>query len=223
MKLRSLPKDVKKSVSLRIFAARRKAELWFWRLNSKPTLDNIETKNKDGKTLLHLGSGDVLSSDFINIDAKPGPYVDVVADVRDLRMFSDGSVDLVYACHVLEHFPRDEQRQVILEWKRVLKKGGTLRLSVPDFDKLLTIYKVCEHDVVSIATPLMGYEDGYRGHCYLFNEKYLRNLLEDLEFKEIHIWDPQEVKYHDFEDWASRPLLRKDKEYPISLNIEGIV
>jgi predicted SAM-dependent methyltransferase len=42
------------------------------------------------------------------------------------------SVDVIYACHVLEHAGRHEYRAVLRRWHEVLKLGGTLRLSVPD-------------------------------------------------------------------------------------------
>lgn len=39
-------------------------------------------------------------------------------------------------------------------------------------------------------------------------------------FKEVRHWKPDEVDLHPFEDWASRPIKPRSKEYYISLNIE---
>ncbi len=213
-------KEAARIISLRAYSVRRRAEIALWRLTNRGSSSAVP--RKPGPVLVHLGCGEVESSAFINVDAKPGPNVDVVADVRSLSMFSDSSVDLVYACHVLEHFPEEEQRNVLWEWKRILKKGGVLRLSVPDFDKLLQIYEHCDRDVGSIVMPLMGYDDGYRGHCYIFNETYLTSLLCEVGFKEARQWDPKKVEHHDFDDWASRPLQRGGEEFHISLNLEGI-
>jgi hypothetical protein len=41
-------------------------------------------------------------------------------------------VELVCACHVLEHFGRFKIVDVLQEWCWVLQTGGVLRLSVPD-------------------------------------------------------------------------------------------
>ena len=65
-------------------------------------------------------------SGFIHVDLAPAPHVDHVADVRNLDFIATGSADLVYACHVLEHFGRLEFKDVLREWHRLLKPGGVL-------------------------------------------------------------------------------------------------
>lgn len=45
-------------------------------------------------------------------------------------MFDDDSVELIYACHVIEYFDRIEVLDVLHEWRQVLKSGGFLRLAV---------------------------------------------------------------------------------------------
>ena len=66
--------------------------------------------------------------------------VDVVGDAKDLSMFNDGEFDGVYARHVLEHWSYRETREVLLEWGRVIKPGGTLEIHCPDLDKLIHCY-----------------------------------------------------------------------------------
>jgi len=36
----------------------------------------------------------------------------------------------------------------------------------------------------------------------------------------VRRWEPKKAELHSFEDWASRPIKIKTKEYPISLDIE---
>ncbi len=110
---------------------------------------------------------------------------------------------------------------MLREWNRVLKPGGTLRLSVPDFDKLVAAYEACDKDVESICGPLMGAWLGYDPHRMIFNYEYLAHLMEESGFCDIHRWDPAGVDHHAFEDWASRPIRRNGQEFHISLNIEG--
>src|SRR5262245_65752833 len=64
--------------------------------------------NADGKVLLHLGCGFIDSAEFTNVDAEPLAHVHHVRDVRDLSVFPDQSVDLVYACPVFEHIPPND-------------------------------------------------------------------------------------------------------------------
>ncbi len=179
-------------------------------------------QNPDGKVYLHLGCGDIASPEFINIDIHPAPHVHYVRDATDLSVFVDNYADLVYACHIFEHIPCDRLRETLGEWKRVLKPGGILRLSVPGFDELLSVYGACGHDVESIRGPLLGGWDGYPAHCMIFNFSYLQQLLSDLGFSGIRKWVPSAVDHHAFDDWASRCIERNGKKHHISLNVEGV-
>jgi predicted SAM-dependent methyltransferase len=44
------------------------------------------------------------------------------------------SVEEIYSSHLLEHLAKKEILPTLKEWFRVLKKGGRLRLNVPDFN-----------------------------------------------------------------------------------------
>jgi predicted SAM-dependent methyltransferase len=88
-----------------------------------------------GALKVNLGSGDVPLEGFVNVDALPGaPGVDVVADISERLPFDDGSVDLIYASHVLEHFSTADVPGLLSDWRRVLRDGGTLLIAVPDLD-----------------------------------------------------------------------------------------
>lgn len=56
---------------------------------------------------------------------------DVHANIADLSMFADGSMDAVFSSHALEDFDREKVPAVLAEWARVLKVGGKLVLYVP--------------------------------------------------------------------------------------------
>jgi len=179
-------------------------------------------QNPDGKILIHLGCGEINSPEFINVDFRRAPHVHYVCDVTDLSIFPNNYADLVYACHLLEHVFPEHHKKVLWEWKRILKNGGILRLSVPDFEKLILIYKICDNDIESIRAPLMGYEGEYIHHCMIFNYKYLSNILSDIGFIDITEWDPEKVNNHNFDDWASKKIQRNNKEFHISLNMQAV-
>ena len=62
---------------------------------------------------LHLGCGERYLPGWKHLDARKFPHVDYVTDKLDkLNMFADNSVEEIYACHVLEHFPRTEMNRV---------------------------------------------------------------------------------------------------------------
>jgi len=55
----------------------------------------------------------------------------VLGDARYLP-FPEGEFQTVFASNLLEHFPEAETTDVLQEWWRVVKRGGTLELVVPD-------------------------------------------------------------------------------------------
>ena len=82
---------------------------------------------------LHLGCGTINHPKFINIDGIPKPHIHYIRSIDNLSNFSNNSVDLIYACHCLEHFPYHQIPGIISEWVRIMKKDSILRISVPDF------------------------------------------------------------------------------------------
>lgn len=114
----------------------------------------------DGKVLLHIGCGAKSSPEFINIDAQPFPHIHIVTDdMTSLADFANGTVDLIYMCHALEHIKMDDISAVLIEMKRILKAGGLLRLSVPDFDRLINVYRASGANISIICRQLMGGQD----------------------------------------------------------------
>ncbi|MBP2303069.1 class I SAM-dependent methyltransferase [Azospirillum picis] len=80
---------------------------------------------------LNLGCGDKLLPGDINVDVAPsrnGATPDHLCDLRRLAPFTDDSANEILAVHVVEHFWRWEVVDVLREWVRVLKPGGTMIL-----------------------------------------------------------------------------------------------
>lgn len=188
----------------------------FWR-STRPRLPN-------GEVRLHLCCGKIDHPGFINIDAIPRRRVHCVQAVVQLVRFSDASVDLVYACHVLEHFSHLKVPAELREWGRVLKPGGRLCLSVPDFDRILAIYQDTNRDVDTILSALMtGQEYAYNYHRVIFNKEYLSGLLLAASFRQVDKWTPNDGGIgHDVDDWSQRPLMVNGKPYPVGLNLEAV-
>src|SRR5712691_10133775 len=115
--------------------------------------------NADGRVMIYLGCGEINMPGYINVDMLPLPHVHYVSSVSKLPMFSDKCADLLYSCHVLEHVPRRDVMKTLAEWRRIVKKGGIVRISVPDFDALLAMREGEGGDVDAILDPLMGSQD----------------------------------------------------------------
>lgn len=80
--------------------------------------------------VLHLGCGNRRRPDSVNVDAAPGPAVDLVLDIDAHPWpWADGEVDEVHALHLFEHLA-DPVGFMVDAW-RVLRPGGLLHLEVP--------------------------------------------------------------------------------------------
>ena len=177
----------------------------------------------DGRINLHLGCGVIDHPAFINIDMAPLPHVHYIRQIDNLNIFRDNSVDLVYACHCLEHFSHKQIPAILTEWRRVLKQGGILRLSVPDFDRLVQIYNDNHRDLDTILHPLLGsHADRFDVHKAVFNEKKLADMLMAAGFGTVGRWQPGASELTTFGDWSSKEAIINSKSHPVSLNMEAI-
>jgi predicted SAM-dependent methyltransferase len=141
---------------------------------------------------VNFGCGPVDDDRFVKVDARPMRHVDLVTSDPMLPQLSQGSIDLLYASHVFEHISYHNQHAVLFRWHALLKPGGVLRLSVPDFDKLIAIYAENSRRISSIQAAAMGGQD-YPGnyHYALFNREHLSAQLRHVGFDRIDDWDPQ--------------------------------
>lgn len=61
--------------------------------------------------------------------------------VGDTLPYDDGSVERLYAGHILEHIPMPSVRDVLTDWCRVMKSGGEIGIVGPDVNRALELFK----------------------------------------------------------------------------------
>jgi len=182
--------------------------------------------------MLNLGCGNNNIPGFINVDLDNLSHVNYQLDIRNLYIFENESIDLIYSSHSLEYFDRFEVIPVLLEWRRVLKKGGLLRIAVPDFEAIVKVYlKYKDLDNQGIIGPLYGRwpytkdtgetEKQYHKTTYDFNS--LVKVLEKAGFANIRKYDWRETIHRDYDDFSQAYIPHMDKENGIliSLNVEA--
>jgi predicted SAM-dependent methyltransferase len=90
--------------------------------------------------MLNLGCGNSHHPDWVNIDFIAASSKVLVHDLRKTLPIDEGSCDVVYTSHVLEHFSRNEARAFLKECYLVLRPGGLLRIAVPDLETIARLY-----------------------------------------------------------------------------------
>ncbi len=179
---------------------------------------------------LHLGCGKRNIPGFVNIDLAKFPHIHYRRPISDLKIFKNNSSDLIYSCHSFEYFDRLEARKTLKEWCRVLKRGGKLRLAVPDFENIVKVYLKYKKNIdhKGILGPLYGRwpMPGTKKIVYhktAYDFKSLKKLLKKSGFKNIKRYDWQKTIHKNFDDHSQAyiPHLDKKQGILISLNIEA--
>lgn len=173
---------------------------------------------------LHIGCANRYFKGWTNLDINPG-VADVIDDAKTLNSISDNSCDIIYAAHVLEHFGRYQVLDVLKIWFRKLKVNGVLRLSVPDFAKVVYMYQ----KGTSLDTQLLGYitggqRDQFDYHKMMFDRQNITRLLKEAGFTKIRLWDWRKTEHSHYDDYSQAYLPHMDKENGtmMSLNIEAV-
>ena len=104
---------------------------------------------------LHLGCNKLRRDGWINVDVRPEVNPDIVTSAHELPMFDANSVDVIEACHLLEHMPLHQAKEALREWARVLKTDGELLLELPNLDACLDILGA-DRDEANRDLAMMG-------------------------------------------------------------------
>lgn len=132
-------------------------EDYWWFAGRRAVLSNIIPR-KNGQLILDVGSGAGINLDFLSSfgeaigsepatealsDVAPGSGKQLIRASAASLPFPDASVDVVTALDVIEHI--EDDIAVIFEFKRVLKDGGALILTVPAFKFLWSYHDEINH------------------------------------------------------------------------------
>ena len=98
---------------------------------------------------------------------------------------TDESVDCIFSCHFLEHLPKEKACYVLQDAYRVLKKGGLIRIGVPDLEYFVEQYlqgnkeSAVDHIFASGQTTYLD------RHRYMYDFDILRSILAPIGFNNI--------------------------------------
>jgi predicted SAM-dependent methyltransferase len=163
---------------------------------------------------LNVGCAMDLKKGYTNVDIQDLKIDDpnikfVQSDCGKLSFLRDRSVDLVYANQLLEHIHPLDIKEILYEWRRVLKIGGILRIVFPDFEKVIEDYQKCKEfnttkDFMNfmvlnyVVLNTTQQSDKIRSifpHKSLQTIKFLTILLESEGFKILQVNNYSDRKY----------------------------
>lgn len=172
------------------------------------------------KIKLHLGCGTRKIHGFINIDTRSEVEPDIVADITNLD-YKD--VDLIYAAHVLEHFKKSDIYNILKNWYDCLRIDGILRLSVPNFEAIVSYYQYTRNLIPLITLIYGGQKYDLDYHYIIFDFKTLSEILTKVGFKDIKKYDWKTTEHFYVDDYSQAYLPHLDKLYGrlMSLNVEA--
>ena len=174
---------------------------------------------------LHIGCRDrIFNDEWVNLDIQGGEGVDIIDDAAELKRVEDGSCDIIYSSHLLEHFGRNDILSVLRVWHRKLKDGGILRLSVPNFESIVQRY-LKTRDIEEVLGLMVGSQKNeHEKHLMIFDEKLLTNYLYRAGFRTVAGWNWREVDHSNCDDYSQAylPHMDKDNGLLMSLNLEAL-
>lgn len=145
-----------------------------------------------------IGTRRWLGDDWVHVDIDPRPLVgedgkrhpvEVVCDARKITL-PDRCAELVYSQECLEHFPWREVPRVLREWSRLVARGGSIRIEVPDF--LAACRQAIETDTLEMDRAIQqiifgGQANQFDFHCAGLTPRILSAELEGLGLEVIDV------------------------------------
>lgn len=143
---------------------------------------------------LQIGCGKNILDGWLNTDLNYSEYI-AYLDAGGVFPIESDTLDCIYSEHLFEHLTVSQQINMLNEGMRVLKKGGVMRIAMPNVEFLFNIYS-------NPNTPIhIDYVDHYISSYPCF--KSVRESIKDKDQHYIYIinnffkaWGHQMI--HDF-------------------------
>jgi predicted SAM-dependent methyltransferase len=162
-----------------------------WRRLGRPVIERYMAENTVRK--LQIGSGSNLLPGWLNADLYPGSHETLRLDATQRFPFADAVFDRIFSEHMIEHIGHAEGRFMLRECFRVLRPGGRIRITTPDLQFLVDLYRLdktplqdayiawsaATHVRTDIHTDTMVINNFVRdwGHRFIYDRKTLEQSL----------------------------------------------
>lgn len=184
---------------------------------------------------LQIGAGKNIKDGWLNSDLCPMSGKVLYLNARRRFPFADDTFDYVYCEHVIEHMAFPDGMRMLAECRRILKPGGSVRISTPNLQFLVDL---CGHrksglqerylrwavktyvpealsaDAAFVVNMFMRNWD----HRFIYDERTLRLALEHVGFQDIREWPIQQSG-----DGHLRNLENVERMQPEFLALESMI
>ena len=151
---------------------------------------------------LHIGCGGNILSGWLNSDYYPKSAKILHLDTTHPFPINNNEFDYIFNEHMIEHISYPQGLQMLIECFRILRVGGTIRISTPDLAFLIDLYRndksSLQKEYIKWATDrfirdIPYYDETFVinnfvrnwGHLFIYDEKILRSSLEKAGFNNI--------------------------------------
>lgn len=159
---------------------------------------------KNDPLKVYYGCGNVHQEDYVNVDIRWTPAVDMIANLTFCKNNLTEMCDEVFLSHVLEHFGYPGKGHsvnptnvagALNDVYCMLKIGGVVRIAVPDFRAIVRLYL---EQSLPLYPRLLGRIYGEQDypeniHKCGFDKDYLKLCLEKAGFRAIQDWSAEEL------------------------------
>jgi predicted SAM-dependent methyltransferase len=135
---------------------------------------------------INFGCGSIQPPDWINIDLDP----EYKTEHKNLHLIPDASADTIVSHATICAIPYHEIKATLLEFYRVLKPNGIVRISLPDIVSGFDAYKnnninFFPNSEDNIDRRFSSWLTWYSTSVSLLTEKALQYKLSDSGFKNV--------------------------------------
>jgi predicted SAM-dependent methyltransferase len=158
---------------------------------------------------LQIGAGRNALKGWLNTDRDTALSKETVfMDARKKLPFDVSTFDYIFCEHFIEHLDYRDGLRFVHECYRVLKLGGTLRISTPDLSFLIELFTenktelqqryirwaVDSHTDFGIYIDTFVINNFFRswGHKFIYDYKTLKDLMTRCGFADIRTYNPGE-------------------------------
>jgi len=106
-------------------------------------------------------------------------------DLRFGLPFHENMATHIYTSHFLEHLYPNEAELLLKDAYKVLKKGGVIRISVPDLEYAISLYPQEKKDMLNKYFFINNVNNTFSNHKFMYDYDSLSEILYSIGFQKV--------------------------------------